>query len=191
MRPFKNARIVNSPGSAMRAPLANASSTMCRNTTGDPCAEISTTSSAVYECGFAKYVTTTSSIRPVLSPAMWGRVPSPVRSSAARQLSGSELNPGCPILRAALASGGIAVVPADRASASPFSGSTNSPNSALPGSTRCFSRNMGIAIATASGPASRTTPIPPRPEGVATATMVSSRFTASIVLDKLRRLNPA
>src|SRR5207248_4358416 len=35
---------------------------------------------------------------------------------------------------------------------------------------------MEQAIARASGPARRTTPIPPRPGGVAMATMVSSRF---------------
>jgi hypothetical protein len=35
---------------------------------------------------------------------------------------------------------------------------------------------MGSAIVRASGPASRTTPIPPRPGGVAIATIVSSRF---------------
>src|SRR5713101_469229 len=41
---------------------------------------------------------------------------------------------------------------------------------------------MGPAMARASGPARRTTPMPPRPGGVATATMVSSRFTALIVM---------
>src|SRR5207253_6312989 len=36
---------------------------------------------------------------------------------------------------------------------------------------------MGSAIFLASGPASRTTPMPPQPGGVAMATMVSSRCT--------------
>jgi len=39
--------------------------------------------------------------------------------------------------------------------------------------------NIGAAMARASGPASRTTPIPPRPGGVEMATMVSSRFIGS------------
>ena len=47
MRPLRNARMVNSPGSASRALAATHISTMCRKTTGDPCAEISTTSSVV------------------------------------------------------------------------------------------------------------------------------------------------
>src|SRR3974390_141211 len=37
------------------------------------------------------------------------------------------------------------------------------------------SRSMGVAMLTASGPDRRTTPMPPRPGGVAMATMVSSR----------------
>src|SRR5712691_7269943 len=40
---------------------------------------------------------------------------------------------------------------------------------------------MGAAMESAWGPARRTTPMPPRPGGVAMATMVSSRFTALIV----------
>ena len=36
MRPFKNARFVNSPGSACRAPRANAASSTARSTTGEP-----------------------------------------------------------------------------------------------------------------------------------------------------------
>src|SRR5205085_407944 len=59
--------------------------------------------------------------------------------------------------------------------------SISSPKTARPGSSSCFSCNMGNAIARASGPASRTTPIPPRPEGVAIATIVSSRFNESIL----------
>jgi len=42
---------------------------------------------------------------------------------------------------------------------------------------------MGIPIERASGPANRTTPIPPRPEGVATATIVSSKFNVVIVFE--------
>src|SRR5579859_565246 len=69
---------------------------------------------------------------------------------------------------------------------SPLAGSINSPNEARPGASSCppalgASRSMDSAMARASGPASRTTPMPPRPGGVATATMVSSRFTALIV----------
>jgi len=56
-------------------------------------------------------------------------------------------------------------------------GSTRSPRTARPGSSSRLRRSMGAAIARASGPASRTTPIPPRPGGVAIATMVSSKFT--------------
>jgi hypothetical protein len=59
-------------------------------------------------------------------------------------------------------------------------GSISSPNVARPGSGGCFRRNIGDAISRAWGPASRTTPIPPRPGGVAMATMVSSRFTGRL-----------
>ena len=51
------------------------------------------------------------------------------------------------------------------------------PKNARPGSSSCFSRSIGAAISSAFAPARRTTPIPPRPGGVAIATMVSSRFT--------------
>src|ERR1017187_2595368 len=47
---------------------------------------------------------------------------------------------------------------------------------------------MGAAIMRASGPARRTTPMPPRPGGVAMATMVSSRFIGrqrSVDLDQV------
>jgi hypothetical protein len=56
------------------------------------------------------------------------------------------------------------------------SGSTNPPNTARPGSISRFSRNIVLEISTARGPAIRTTPIPPRPGGVAIATIVSSVF---------------
>src|SRR5438105_11937619 len=59
--------------------------------------------------------------------------------------------------------------------------STSSPNTARRASRGCFSRSMGSVIALASGPARRTTPIPPRPGGVEIATIVSSRFTKKIV----------
>src|SRR5882757_8834275 len=59
---------------------------------------------------------------------------------------------------------------------SPEAGSITSPNTARPAASSCFSRNIGPAIARASEPARRTTPMPPRPGGVAMATMVSSRF---------------
>jgi hypothetical protein len=42
---------------------------------------------------------------------------------------------------------------------------------------------MGITMELASDPARRTTPIPPRPGGVAMATMVSSRFKRLIVVE--------
>ena len=58
-----------------------------------------------------------------------------------------------------------------------FSTAFSSPKTAWPGSSSCFRRSMGAAMARASGPASRTTPIPPRPGAVATATMVSSSST--------------
>src|SRR5260370_24822890 len=41
---------------------------------------------------------------------------------------------------------------------------------------------MGGVMGRGAGLARRTTPMPPRPGGVATATMVSSRFTALIVM---------
>jgi hypothetical protein len=47
MRPLRNARIVNSPGSASRAPEATHISTICLSTTGEPYAEISMMSSVV------------------------------------------------------------------------------------------------------------------------------------------------
>src|SRR6266851_5830509 len=62
-------------------------------------------------------------------------------------------------------------------------GSISSPKIARPDSRSCLRRSMGIAIKQASGPASRTTPIPPRPGGVAMATMVSSRFKRLIVVE--------
>src|SRR5882672_4577970 len=55
------------------------------------------------------------------------------------------------------------------------SGSMNSPKIARPGSRSCFRRSIGAAMEVASGPERRTTPSPPRPGGVAIATMVSSR----------------
>ena len=55
-------------------------------------------------------------------------------------------------------------------------GSIKSQRIARPASTSRFKRSMGAAMARASGPARRTTPMPPRPGGVAMATMVSSRF---------------
>ncbi len=59
-------------------------------------------------------------------------------------------------------------------------GSISSPKTARPGSSGCFRRNIGRAILRAFGPASRTTPIPPRPAGVAMATIVSSMFTGRL-----------
>src|ERR1700731_2560486 len=59
---------------------------------------------------------------------------------------------------------------------SPVAGSITSPNTARPAASSCFTRNIAQAISRASGPARRTTPIPPRPGAVAMATMVSSRF---------------
>ena len=47
---------MNSPGSASRAPASTAASTIASDTTGLPCALISTTSSPVYEAGAGKYV---------------------------------------------------------------------------------------------------------------------------------------
>ena len=73
------------------------------------------------------------------------------------------------------------------APAAPASGSTSSPKTAPPGSRLRFKRSMGSAIAAASGPARRTTPMPPRPGGVAMATMVSSRFTEGILTDGVRQ----
>src|SRR5260221_11440183 len=46
------------------------------------------------------------------------------------------------------------------------------------GSSSRLRRSMGATILRASGPARRTTPMPPRPGGVAIATIVSSRFMA-------------
>src|SRR5258708_38462789 len=46
------------------------------------------------------------------------------------------------------------------------------------GSMSRLRRSMGATILRASGPARRTTPMPPRPGGVAMATIVSSRFMA-------------
>jgi hypothetical protein len=57
-------------------------------------------------------------------------------------------------------------------------GSTRSHLTARPASHSRPSRSIRPAIPRASGPASRTTPIPPRPGGVAIATIVSSRFIA-------------
>src|SRR3974390_1516005 len=56
-------------------------------------------------------------------------------------------------------------------------GSMSSPKLARLGCrpSACASRSMGCAIDVASGPERRTTPMPPRPGGVAMATMVSSR----------------
>ena len=47
------------------------------------------------------------------------------------------------------------------------SGSIRSPQTARFGSRSCLRRSMGLAMAQASGPARRTTPMPPRPGGVA------------------------
>jgi hypothetical protein len=46
-RPLRKARWVNSPGSARRAPRTSARRSSSSSTTGDPCAAISTRSSAV------------------------------------------------------------------------------------------------------------------------------------------------
>src|SRR5271157_2336524 len=63
-----------------------------------------------------------------------------------------------------------------RTRVSALHGSISSPKTDRAGSSSCFRRSMGVAMARASGPARRTTPMPPRPGGVAMATMVSSRF---------------
>src|SRR6478672_4295420 len=55
-------------------------------------------------------------------------------------------------------------------------GSMSSPKIVRPGSRSCLRRSSGSPTARASGPATRTTPMPPRPGGVAMATIVSSRF---------------
>ena len=55
-------------------------------------------------------------------------------------------------------------------------GSISSVKTARPGSHAGLRRNMGPAMSRAWGPDKRTTPMPPRPGGVAMATMVSSRF---------------
>ena len=68
----------------------------------------------------------------------------------------------------------------ERSSASSPPGSMSSPKTARPGSMSCFSLRNGLAISSARGPASRTTPIPPRPGGVAMATIVSSTFTGRL-----------
>ena len=60
-------------------------------------------------------------------------------------------------------------------------GSMSSPKNARPASRLCVSRRSGCAMLRDSGPDSRTTPMPPRPGGVAMATMVSSRCTIRII----------
>src|SRR3954471_6326520 len=117
MRPFRYARKVNSPGFASRAPAAIVARTMASRMTGLPCAEISTTSSPVYERGAGNTVTMASSITPPCS--------STIRASVACRASNGR--------------------PARRE-----------------------------AIGVAEGPLILTTPSPPRPGGVAIATMVSS-----------------
>src|SRR5258706_1255176 len=65
--PLRNARSVNSPGSASRAPAAIARPSTACSTTGLPWPVISTTCSPVYECGAGKNVATTSSSADALS----------------------------------------------------------------------------------------------------------------------------
>src|SRR6266568_7177408 len=67
-------------------------------------------------------------------------------------------------------------------------GSMSSPKIAPPGSKSFLRRNIGSAMERASGPARRTTPTPPRPGGVAIATIVSSRFNEIIVCEWSRTL---
>ena len=61
IRPFKNARFVNSPGSAMRAPATNNNSRILFVTKIPPWQLISTTSSAVNVLGALMTETSTSS----------------------------------------------------------------------------------------------------------------------------------
>ena len=51
MRPFRNARFVNSPGPACLAPSLNSSPSASLSTTGEPWHCSSAVSSPVYECG--------------------------------------------------------------------------------------------------------------------------------------------
>ena len=129
IRPARNARCVNSPGSASRAPEASARRSNRSSTTGEPCAAISTRSSAVYELGAANHVTTASSMRADSSS------PSRSSSTSARRVR------AC---------------------------------------SRGWRRRTSFcAIEAASGPLSRTMPIPPRPGGVEIAAIVSVLATGS------------
>src|SRR5262249_6464572 len=74
----------------------------------------------------------------------------------------------------------LADSPGTRAAAVSFSGSISSPKTALPGCSGCLSLSIGDTIESAAGPEMRTTPMPPRPGGVAIATIVSSRFTQEL-----------
>ena len=145
MRPARNARWVNSPGSASRAPPAQHCRTRYSSSTGAPCAAISTTSSPVYEFGAANSVTTASSN---------------TRSSVSCSAS-----PALVLLFVVPQRSAVVFAPPDK--------SRSSPKRAHPAASGWRSCTSGATISRACGPESRTTPIPPRPAGVEIATIVS------------------